>query len=60
VYLPRYRFSSNSKGAKIATITSERGLKTDAYNGPLTPTHQAVTITTNPETTIPCHNILVS
>lgn len=40
----------------MATSTSKRGLKTDAYIGPLILTHHAITTTIIPEQTIPCKN----
>jgi len=40
----------------MATSTRQRGLKTDAYNGPLILTHHAITTTMIPEDTIPCKN----
>lgn len=39
----------------MATSTSMTGLKTEAYSGPLIPTHHAITTTINPDATIPCN-----
>lgn len=58
MYLPKYNFSSNIKEATIVTNKSIKGLKTDANNGPLIFMHQDVTITTNPDATIP-YNIKI-
>jgi hypothetical protein len=52
-YVPRYSFSFNKVTLAKATMTSIRGLKTEANNGPLICTTPEITTIIAPETTIP-------